>query len=275
MIETTVDNNEQETYPRSAELLTNDIEKIVDGWKHMLVSYQQQGQNELQSLAHAYRATEFDIIDLISQIKGYEARIQVLDRERAKLNSLPQIIPILTSETENMSNDMKKVTMQLEELEKSTLRPQLKQLADLDVMIPFQRGQLTKDVDLMRDLKSELDKAQHILVKQRALQQMLVYTCDISRMGSKSKLDAIKSVVEAMEDRNLNVDKPLENKNTKDSKHHITTIKDLLAKFFQDNSDVLKKTLPEQIQALMHCEAELKSKWQDDFQSCLDAAQEL
>jgi hypothetical protein len=253
---------------------------MVCDWKHILESHKQDNSH-LQSLAHAYRSTEFDVLDLISQINGYEARIQVLDTERAKLNSLPQIIPILTSETEKVSFDMKKTTNQLENLEKDILRPQLKKIADMNVTTPFQLGQLTKDLDLMRDLKKELDKAQNILVKQRACQQMMAYIYDASRNRSKNKLETIKSVVETIEDQkaSITVDQPLGKSNASESpQHHITTIKNLLDEFFHGQnmeSDAKEKSLSEQIDVLKHYEAQLKSKWQEDFQSCLDAAQEL
>jgi hypothetical protein len=50
---------------------------------------------KIKSFAHNYRYTEFEILDLISQINGLEARIQSLERDQSKLNSLPQMIPIL------------------------------------------------------------------------------------------------------------------------------------------------------------------------------------
>jgi hypothetical protein len=268
----TIASSEQEF--QYLELETKDIAK---DWKQVLDA-RKQDKTQLESWAHAYRSAEFDVIDLTSQINGYEARIQVLDRERAKLNSLPQIIPILTAETEKVSLDMKNTTAQLEALEKDTLRPQLKKLADMSVITPFQLGQLKKDLDLMRDIEKALDKSRHILIKQRACQQMMAYINDTSLACTKNKLEAIRSVVEAMENQQYSakVDEPLESSNVGDSQLHITTIKDLLDEFFESkHMDVKERTLLEQLDILKDYEAQLKSKWQDDFQSCLDAAQEL
>lgn len=60
-------------------------------------------EKKIKALGHNFRYTEFEVLDLIAQITGLEARIQSLERDISKLNALPQMIPILRYEKKHLT----------------------------------------------------------------------------------------------------------------------------------------------------------------------------
>lgn len=93
-----VDINIDPTYIKDDEMLSKGLEAIIAEWKDEEKKRTDNRDNidkKIETLAHQYRYTEFSIIDLTAQIEGFKARIYMLDRDISKLNSLPQILPIL------------------------------------------------------------------------------------------------------------------------------------------------------------------------------------
>lgn len=74
------------------------LQSRLEHWDKLFESkltQEESSKKKIKNLAHEYRFTEFDILNLTAEIEGYRARIQSLDHETLKLNSLPQILPIL------------------------------------------------------------------------------------------------------------------------------------------------------------------------------------
>lgn len=77
--------------------LLKEIEATVGEWNTVMTdtNNDQIDEKKIKSLGHNFRYTEFEVLDLIAQITGLEARIQSLERDISKLNALPQMIPVL------------------------------------------------------------------------------------------------------------------------------------------------------------------------------------
>lgn len=72
------------------------MDKLLQQWKDALIlGGNQDFEEKIKQLEKEFKSTEFEVIDLIAQIDGYEARIQSLNRDKAKLNSLPPYLPTL------------------------------------------------------------------------------------------------------------------------------------------------------------------------------------
>jgi hypothetical protein len=73
-------------------LLTKWKAKLKDDEKN---NEMESKQKELDSWISEFKRTELGRIDLTMQIEGYSSRIQYLQKQTAKLNTLPQIPSIL------------------------------------------------------------------------------------------------------------------------------------------------------------------------------------
>lgn len=259
-------------YLKTDALLIKEIKRIMEDWRSVFSDENQEDINStIDATSHQYRKTEFDVIDLIAQISGYEARIQTLNRDRAKLNSLPQILPIIRSETERYASEMKETTIKLEQLEKDVIRPYLDKVAIQHVFYPLYASFITNELKLAQDYLEDLEFLYTVCIKQRSYQQLttLLYEKDATQKMQKLKslkLLAVEQQPDKKEDATeVNDDEPL-----------VTVIKDLLKKVLnQIGDDATDLTLAEQIETLQRHASMLRQKWQDDFQSCQDAANEL
>lgn len=96
-------NNNNTTQSNGSVLLDHDasllkeLEATVGEWNTVVTdtNNDQTDEKKIKSLGHNFRYTEFEVLDLIAQITGLEARIQSLERDISKLNALPQMIPVL------------------------------------------------------------------------------------------------------------------------------------------------------------------------------------
>jgi hypothetical protein len=81
--------------------LSNEVDSLLQKWKNALepavlaAENNQEFEQNIKSMEKKFKDTEFEVFDLIAQINGYHARIQSVKRDTDKLNSLPQILPIL------------------------------------------------------------------------------------------------------------------------------------------------------------------------------------
>ncbi|KAI9478425.1 MAG: hypothetical protein EXX96DRAFT_570852 [Benjaminiella poitrasii] len=285
---TKADENGQKT-DNITEYIDNDcrlsakLNQIIDQWKDILKSEPIQDRDGRKSLAYDFKKNEFDIMDLHAQIKGFEARIQFLNRDRARLNSLPQILPILKSETEKFTSDMKTATLQLEKLEKNTIRPNLNKLAELKVIWPLQEEHYMNELKLLENLLQDMDKIYSILIKQRACQQLVTYMYDLDQQGKINKCEKMESLVSKLEKEikvteDENDQKSVSTSIEKKDKMYLEMIDmflDDFLKLYNWEKVTTELSLIEKIEILKSYETELKQRWKDDFQSCIDAAEEL
>lgn len=93
----TMENDFDSEYLDNDALLSKELKKSIEDWKSMfqVEEHYEIADKKIKSFAHNFKYTEFEILDLIAQINGLEARIKSLERDQSKLNSLPQLIPIL------------------------------------------------------------------------------------------------------------------------------------------------------------------------------------
>ncbi|KAI7906133.1 uncharacterized protein BX663DRAFT_498944 [Cokeromyces recurvatus] len=269
-------------YIESDRLLSMELNRVVTQWQEILKSDPIEDRDGRKTLAYDFKRNEFDIMDLIAQIKGFEARIQFLNRDRAKLNGLPQILPILKSETENYTSDMKAATLQLEKLEKDTIRPSLDALAELKIIWPLQEDHYRKELNILEKLLDDMDKVYKTSVKQRACQQLVSYIYDLNQQGDIDRHKTMEFLVNKLELDIARINEEKEDIKTltmedKD-KMYLEMIGLFLDDFFRQHdleNDAKELSLIEKIVKLKSYETELKQRWNEDFESCMDAAKEL
>ncbi|CEP20172.1 hypothetical protein [Parasitella parasitica] len=260
-------------YLKTDALLNREIKRILVEWDSIFVDEKLEDTNAIiKATAHQYRKTGFDVVDLITQISGYEARIQSLNRDRAKLNSLPQILPILRSETERYASDMKETTKKLERLEADVIRPYLEKLAVQHIFCPLYASFIENMIRLTEDYFKNAEYMYNLCIKQRACQQFTTLLYEKDAAIKIQKLHSLKLLAIEQPDHIQKVPPNV----SEDEEHFVAIIKGLLKTvLMQIGKDTASLTLDEQIEALQQHGASLKQKWQEDFQSCHDAATEL
>lgn len=260
-------------YLKTDALLIKEMKCIMEDWRSVFANENREDIESIIDIAsHQYRKTEFDVIDLIAQISGYEARIQTLNRDRAKLNSLPQILPIIRSETEKYASEMKETTIKLEQLEKDVIRPYLDKVAIQHVFYPLYASFIANELKLAQDYLEDVEFLYTVCIKQRSYQQLTTLLYERDAAQKMQKLRSLKL---------LAVEQQLDKKEgaaevNNDDEHVVAIIKGLLKKVLNKiGYNATDLTLAEQIETLQRHASTLKQKWQDDFQSCQDAANEL
>lgn len=278
-------------YAEKDNILSEKLDAVIEKWNtiYQAQETEQKNKNDIEAISYSFRTAEFEIIDLIAQIDGYEARIKTLDKLEARLNNLPQLPHILKSEIDVFTSRMQTTTRTLAQLERDSIRPQLESLVQLRVILPIEKDHFRKKLEMLIDLTNDMEKLFKIAIQQRACQQLVSYTYDRNQWDITYKLHALKDAKSNLENElelfiknHSHVPSPPRNtekrtENTDDD-IHIAMIKNLLNEFFKNhykhNPDT-HKSVVEQFRALQHLEITLKKKWQDDFQACLEAAQEL
>ncbi|KAI8638226.1 hypothetical protein BD408DRAFT_423314 [Parasitella parasitica] len=260
-------------YLKTDALLSRQVKHVLQEWASVFTHETLEDTNAIiKTTTHQYSKAEFDVVDLIAQISGYEARVQSLNRDRAKLNSLPQILPILTSETEQYASDMKETTTKLEQLETEVIRPYLERVAVQHVFCPLYASFIANEIRLAEDYFEDAEYLYTVCIKQRAYQQFTTLLYEKDAALKMQKLHNLKLLATGQPDS----DQEATSNAKGDKSHFVAIIKGLLtAALTQIGRDKENLTLTEQIDALQRHAANLKQKWQQDFQSCQDAAAEL
>ncbi|KAI9338639.1 hypothetical protein BD770DRAFT_400589 [Pilaira anomala] len=281
-IQTTDPPEEQEPTPfKTNAKLCAKLQSRLEYWDKLFESKltQEFSQKKIKDLMHEYRFTEFDILNLTAEIEGYRARIQSLDHETLKLNSLPQILPILKTETENYKSEIEKATKSLEELEQESIKPLLIELSQLKIANPLIQDQFKKAIEYVELLTKDLEIIFDAAVKQRAIQLFITFVNQI-KQESQPDTDTLENFTKTVQE---NIDRLLEKKGSNQpnkSDKELELTKKLVDDYFESKKDTLgqqknKKTLSEKVLALKEYQAQLEEQWTHDFDSCLDAISAL
>ncbi|CAO3636150.1 unnamed protein product [Mucor hiemalis] len=284
-------NNNNTTQSNGSVLLDHDasllkeLEATVGEWNTVVTDTNNDQTNEkkIKSLGHNFRYTEFEVLDLIAQITGLEARIQSLERDISKLNALPQMIPVLRSETERYQQEIRNATNLLGSLERDSMRPLLIKLSKLKIEQPLDADKASHKKELCEQVLKEMEKIYNIALRQSACQQLVLYS---DNAHSASKGSTLKSYTKLLEEHvNELSEKDVEKQEDVDVTEfmHTKLIKNLLDEFFKSKKDITlftvktqeDMTLTDQVQALKDYESKLRKKWEGDFQACLDAGEIL
>lgn len=272
-------------------LLSDQLDEIMNKWKYVYKtqSLSTENKKDVDDISYKFRIAEFEIIDLIAQIEGYEARIQTLEKLKSKLNGLPQLPHILKAEINAFNARMQSSTQILAQLEKESIRPKLESLVELRVILPLEKDRFRKKLDMLNDLINDLERLYKLSIQQRACQQLVSYTNDRNQFENTHKLQALKNVKNDLEKQlslfittfnHTHADiaqMPIEY--TDDGQY--TMIANLLNDFFKNHyqrythDSTACTSVVEQFHALKRLEISLKRQWEDDFKSCMDAAQAL
>ncbi|KAL7324042.1 hypothetical protein PS15p_210613 [Mucor circinelloides] len=272
----TITVNNDTPYLKTDALLIKESKRILQEWKSVLTYEKLEDTNAIIDTAiRHYRKNEFDILDLNAQISGQEARIQVLERDRAKLNSLPQILPIIKSETEKYAANMEETTKKLEQLEKDVIRPYLEKVAEQNVSYPLYASFIANEITLAQDYVKDLECLHNVCMKQRSYQQLTTLLYEKDAALRMRQLRSLKSlVVDQTESQPLNR-QALSDADIEEN-YLVMVIKDLLKKALEKMGiNAADLPLAEQIKALQDHAKVQNRRWHEDFQSCQDAANEL
>lgn len=266
-------------YLKSDTQLIKEIKRILQEWESMLTDDHVDEANAIiDTTVRQYRKSEFDIMDLNAQISGLEAKMQILERDRARLNSLPQILPILRSETETYAADMEETAKKIEKLEKDVLRPYLARVVLQSVFYPLYASFLTNEIAFVQSYLKDLESLYDVSIKQRSYQQLttLLYEKDASLETLQLRsLETLVVVNPSSSSQQPLLESAPENTES-DDKLLVKLIKGLLKKALKQTAkNTTDLSLAEQIKVLQDYAKMQNQKWHEDFQSCQEAAAEL
>ncbi|GAN10815.1 hypothetical protein MAM1_0406c10365 [Mucor ambiguus] len=269
-------------YLKSDVQLIKEVKRILQEWESILIDEQAEDTNAIiDTTVRQYRKSEFDIMDFNAQISGLEAKMQVLERDRARLNSLPQILPILRSETEKYAADMEETTKKLEHLEKDVLRPYLARLVLQTVFYPLYASFLANEITFAQNYLKDLESLYDVSIKQRSYQQLTTLLYEKDAALETLRLHSLESLVvvdssPSPSSSHLPLIAPTSKDTESDDTRLVTLIKGLLKKALEQmGTNTADLSLAEQIKALQNYAKMQDQKWHEDFQSCQEAATEL
>ncbi|KAL9559864.1 hypothetical protein MBANPS3_000189 [Mucor bainieri] len=277
------------SYLKSDAQLIEEIKRILQEWESLLTDDHAEDTNAIiDSTVRQYRKSEFDMMDLNAQISGLEAKMHILERDRARLNSLPQILPILRSETEKFSADMKETTKKLEQLEKDVIQPYLARAVLQSVFYPLYASFLTNEITFAQSYLKDLESLYDVSIKQRSYQQLTTLLYEKDAAFETLQLRSLESLVV------LDPPPPSSSAPSSTSPHYpswiasaakdtesddtllVKLIKGLIKKALkQMGMNAANLSLADQIKALQDYAKMQNQKWHEDFQSCQEAAHEL
>ncbi|CAO3655690.1 unnamed protein product [Mucor fragilis] len=264
-------------YLKADAQLVKEVKRMLQEWESMLTDEHVGDTNAIiDTTIRQYRKNEFDIMDLNAQISGLEAKMQVLERGRTRLNSLPQILPILRSETERYAADMEETTKNLEQLEKDVLRPYLMRVVLQSVFYPLYASFLANEITFAQSYLKDLESLYDVSIKQRSYQQLTTLLYEKDAALETLQLRSLESLVVVDPSPSH---QPLIESTSKDTDSEtllVKLIKGLLKKALkQMGANAADLSLAEQIKALQDHAKMQNQKWHEDLQSCQEAAIEL
>lgn len=163
------------------------------------------------------------------------------------------------------------------------MRPLLIKLSKLKIEQPLDKDQMLHTKELCEQVMMEMEKVYNIALRQRACQQLVIYS---DKAYGASKISTLESYTKLLEDRAVELSaldvERVEDVDVTESVH-TKLIKNLLDEFFKTKKDITlftpktqeDMTLADQVQALKDYESKLQKKWEADFQACLDAGETL
>ncbi|KAI8983034.1 hypothetical protein BDB01DRAFT_792136 [Pilobolus umbonatus] len=233
--------------------------------------------NEVAALEEIFEVTEFKYIGVITQIKGYEERMQILADEMDKINTTNLELAALSSTTEQNKTKMKKITDKLDEIEQLDVIPVLKRLAKLRIVDPMYEFYHVKDQLMLKDMLEDMEKIKLVHDKQRTIQQFLSFRLDEESYYKTLEHKMIDKILTLFEDEIHYKDSHRLDIITHDLSRNdedIATIKRLIQEMCKDN---ISSSLPlvDQIRAIQIKDREIGQKWEDDWESILTITKEL
>ncbi|KAI8979126.1 hypothetical protein BDF20DRAFT_480806 [Mycotypha africana] len=266
------------------------IQQVLNRWKYIASNLPSSATTLEQLLLKesdykkGFVKSEFDLLDLTAQINGLEAKIQSLTRDHNKLNALPQIIPILTSEMETYLENMKVTSLKLQNLETETIRPTIHKLTDLSIAAPIKRKYYESELRLMYDLIDSLDQIYKVSLKQRSIQQIIFYLNERAQSTTHSTIHNLQNCLQELRKETDLIaglkDGAIKRQASNDNP---TALLLLTQKLEVILADVLYKksdadaplSMVEKIDSVVEHKAQLEKGWEDELQNALDISTEL
>ncbi|KAI8332024.1 hypothetical protein BC941DRAFT_437272 [Chlamydoabsidia padenii] len=246
-------------------------------------SQQDQDDHNLNQVMIMHDELEHRYINSKSHIEGYQARAQVLEKELRKMNGLPQILPILKSTTETYEKEIQQYQRSQAKL---PLSENIKALCQARVEAPLLMDQQIKKTKQIRQTATQLKKLHQRLIKQRAIQQLLLFSYQVETKHLLSYKHALMAYIQDLQkekDMMITRTTPMKQQTYHQPQNQdiMPRIKQLITTHHQNKAPLLDPSVdPMQmtddqvvklVKKLVATELAWNKKWSDDTNDNLDA----
>ncbi|KAF7728775.1 hypothetical protein EC973_005613 [Apophysomyces ossiformis] len=233
---------------------------------------------EIDKLVTMYICTERKYIQAESAHKGFEAKVQTMEKESRKVNGLPQILPILQSSKEAAEKEAREAIEKRKQIEKDVIEPALSSLAKLSIQMPLMEDEIRRNYEILVQLDYDLDRLQESVIRQRAYLQFLLYSMEIDRTRQRHGTHILKALVEDLQqEKPPSLQQNEENDGACNDDQTILWIETLL-NIAADSATALSSeaaSVHDNVQSIMETEGHAKKLWSKKFSSSLDHLRQL
>lgn len=168
----------------------------------------------------------------------------------------------------------------LDKMEKKSIKPHLIELSELKISDPLNQDRLSNIPVRLKSYLSDLTGISDLVIKQRSYLAFISYIYQTIEYKSKTNVDVRRMFTHKLEDQVALITLQCEEPNKKDDSDtaQLESIKKILRDFFKTREGLKHcedMNLVDQIHQLKKYEGELKERWDQDMQSCLDVIAEL
>ncbi|KAI8099134.1 uncharacterized protein BX664DRAFT_320486 [Halteromyces radiatus] len=236
----------------------------------------------IEQLVIAHDALEKRYVQARSQKKGYQARVEVLEKELRRMNSLPQIIPILKSTTANCEMEIRQHRQAQTKLQ---IPSHIHQLGGLRIRSPLMASQQRKVNQQLYQTNLQLKKIYHSILRQRSTQQLMIYSYQVERKYLLSYYHALLAYQLDLQKEQKNQDRSVQFRHQYDEDPVMLEIKKCLTTFQQQQHrynmvmldpkknymDATNDQIIQAIEDVVAYEKKWHTKWSEDTNDNLDA----
>ncbi|KAI9016302.1 hypothetical protein CLU79DRAFT_327917 [Phycomyces nitens] len=202
------DKTNLETYIAADSDLSENIEHALYLWHRQLPMAESEDLSklarcpatEIETIVEAYQTVECLNVQAEATCKGYEAKMQTIERELHKLNTLPQLLPILKSSIASCQEETRRSHQASVHTQENELEPILQRISSLSIRSPLTETNIRKDYKTMEELSLDLEKIFQALLNQRACQQLLSFSYEMDSKHQIKQQHVFQALKEELEE---------------------------------------------------------------------------
>ncbi|KAG0177685.1 hypothetical protein DFQ28_005503, partial [Apophysomyces sp. BC1034] len=265
-------------------LLTEELDGELSNWKHLILEIHDPAPKEndqiaLTEMTEKQRvALEIEkLTKLQAEYKGYEAKVQTMEKELRKLNGLPKILCILQSSKETSEKETREAIEKRKEIEKTMIEPTLSSISNLSIRMPLMETEIRRNNELIQQLTRDLDRLEESFIRQQSYQQFLLYSLDIDLKRQRHNKHILEALLEELEENKPNVRQTQDTEDTKKEDEIMTWVRTLL-NLSTDSETALgseHESIYDKVRLLVEQEELAKTQWSENFSSSLEEVRKL
>ncbi|KAI8578875.1 hypothetical protein K450DRAFT_244918 [Umbelopsis ramanniana AG] len=213
----------------------------------------------LERLRHRIESSHKDLVMSEINLESQIVAVQVLEKEKGKLNGLPQILPILRSSIKDYEDIIKKDRQAIARLDSDKLSPCISDAADFCLKAATKAQGKRSDTATSANVEA-YDKIIKLLMEQSAANQLLLYILEVEEELLNERTDHQRAFLLDVEELAHQMDPSLCDRyidSNDEEESFLNSFKQILSMQIKDADDMLDEVMDphhEDIPAIEHLE---------------------